>query len=167
MSMYEDKHALYRMYVSELEAVSDVKIFRSDDEIRRTADHYINSEHARWMNILAVDDAAGKSHLAGFLIICRKPECHEHADYFVAQAYIEPRYRGRGLMASRLDEYLEGHQGVYCMLVYKHNTNAKSFWEHYFVDRAGYKKARLHDMADRDDGLVMLAFKPKKHQKSD
>ena len=157
MSMYQDKHRLYRMYIAELEAVSCKRLFNSESDIRATADHYIVAEHARWMNIF---DKNGK--LAGFLIMCKKPECHEHADYFIAQAYILPECRGQKLMTSRLNEYLSGHKGTYCLLVLDGNESARRFWDHYFIDIAGYRPVHLKNTSDEPENTTLLAYKPKK-----
>lgn len=154
MSVYNDKHRLYREYVSELEALHGEKIFRSDDEVRAAADHYIGAEHARWMNIFD----SGK-RMVGFLIICRPPECHEHADYYIAQAYVEPDSRAQGLMTARLNEYLEGHRGTYVLYVLTGNEIAAGFWDHFF-DKAGYRHTDLREYPVK--GAVQLAYKPKK-----
>ena len=156
MSAYKDKHRLYREYVSELEALHGEKIFKTDEEIGQTVDHYIDSEYARWMNIFDAE-----KRMVGFLIVCRPPECHEHADYYIAQAYIEPVSRGQGLMTARLNEYLEGHKGTYVLYVLTGNEGAAGFWDHFF-DKAGYRPVSLKEYPEA--GAVQFAYKPKKRK---
>lgn len=161
MSVYEDKHTLFRMYVSELEAVADVKLFRSEKELRQAVDNYINSD-ARWINVHAKN-----KDLAGFLIICKNPDRYEHTDYLIAHAYIDPKYRGQKLMADCLDDRLARHGGVYCMPVYGNDPGIRRFWEHYFLDRAGYRRANLRSTSGQgEDNTILLAFRPKKKSKT-
>ena len=161
MGIYEKKHRLYREYVTELEAVSGRRLFNSETEIRKTVDAYINEEYARWMNIWADDGQT----LAGFLIVCREPECHEHADYYIAQAYVSPEYRGQKLMQGRLDEYMKTHAGTYCLHVLKGNESVARFWDHHFLDHAGYRKSSLKDEEGKNADLILLSYKPKKAKK--
>ena len=155
-NIYEKKQEMYTRYISERTCLADENIYPSEPEARAKADEYIRSEGARWMNIF---DSAGE--LAGFLIVSKKPFCPDHADFCIEHAYIDPACRGQRMMTSRLNEYLEGHSGTFCVGIYKGEEETGRFWDHYFVDTAGYRRTDIKNR-DNSDGRIWLAYKPRK-----
>lgn len=169
MSIYEQKHNLYRDYCKELEQYkekSDTESeFQTDNHsnVDIWCDDYINDKNCTWKNIF--DDASGE--LAGFLIIGKGgSEKHPDADYGIAQAYVNPAFRNQGLMTKMIKEYLEKHKGIYSLLVINQNLYALSFWKKTFAN-AGYHPVNLDDkyVIDPDDNLILLGFAPNKERK--
>ena len=158
MSLYDEKHRLFKDYIRELERYKGAPIFRNDEGIRKRCEEYMCSRDATWKNIYTQDG----SELAGFLIIGKSGgEKHPDADYSVSEAYIVPQHRHNGLMSSCVFEYLDRHPGVYSLTVCRRNTYAIQYWTDIFMC-AGYKSAELDDDAGwaRADNAIQLAFRP-------
>ena len=162
MSIYEKKHALYRQYCKELDQFRSAPLTESDVTLYTWCESYLNDENCTWRNIFTK-----RNELAGFLIIgkggCEK---HPHADYGIAQAYIDPKYRKAGLMTKAVNEYLEKHQGIYSLLVIKQNEYALKFWNNLFL-KADYTPHELDDKFVNSEGeqLILLGFAPRNTNK--
>lgn len=156
MSLYEEKHALYRKYVDELDSFRETPLNLSDQECREICDRYIKTKVSSWHNIF--DPATGS--LVGFLIIGKGyPEKHPDALRSVAQAFVLQGYRGKGLMSTAMKDYLTRHRGVYSLLVLKGNDYAAGFWKRFF-EKEGYFETTLWPRIN-DVETVMYAFMPK------
>lgn len=169
MSIYEQKHKLYRDYCVELNsyrAVPDTDtdvLINNQLAIDTWCDTYINDENCTWRNIF--DEASG--NLVGFLIVGKGgSEKHPDADFGIAQAYIAPEFRNQGLMTKTIKEYLGKHKGLYSLLVLEKNTYALKFWKRTFA-KEGYHPMRLDDryVIDGGDDLILLGFAPNKERK--
>ncbi|MCD7871788.1 MAG: GNAT family N-acetyltransferase, partial [Clostridiales bacterium] len=123
MSVYLEKIELYKKYVAELDQIAG-RGPMPEGQAKNTAEVYINADYAHWENIWAAD---GK--LAGFLVVCREPECHPDADYFIAQLYVRPEYRRQGYAKKAVLGFLGKHSGKYCKLMIEKNTAAYAFWD--------------------------------------
>ena len=156
MTVYEEKQELYRRYVNELEQYAPLPC-RNTAEIREDCDYYINTPGAAWINIF--DPETDK--LAGFLIIGKSPEeKHFQTERSIAQAYILPKYRRRGLMTKAVKDYVSRHRTTYSLLVLKKNTYAAAFWENLF-GKMGYRPMEIFEMdiMDKDD-IIQYGFEP-------
>lgn len=159
MSLYEEKHALYRKYVNELDSFRETPLNLSDQECREICDRYIRTKVSSWHNIF-VPASSGKSDLVGFLIIGKGyPEKHPDALRSVAQAYVLPEYRGKGLMTAAMKDYLTRHRGTYSLLILKGNEYAAGFWKRFF-EKEGYYETTLWPPVNVDE-TVMYAFMPR------
>ena len=74
--------------------------------------------------------------VVGFLIIA---EDFNGCDYFIQDAYIEPRYRNRGLMTDAIQKQLKEKPGSYFLFVINKNKYARNFWNNRFTEM-GYKE---------------------------
>lgn len=169
MSIYEQKHILYRDYCKELEQYRKESDANNDfltdnqSDVDTWCDDYINDKNCTWRNIF--DEENGD--LAGFLIIGKGgSEKHPDADYGIAQAYVNPGFRNQGLMTNTIKEYIGKHKGIYSLLVIRQNLYALSFWKKTFAN-VGYHSISLDDryVIDPDDNLILLGFAPNKERK--
>ena len=153
MSLYEEKHALYRKYVEELDKFRKKPLRLSEKECRQICDDYIQSKNSSWHNIY--DPATG--NLVGFVIIGKNyPEKHRDSLRSVSQAYVLPQYRKKGLMSEVMSDYLTRprHKGVYSLLVLEGNRYAAGFWRRFFR-KEGYVETTLwpEGVGDREAGM--------------
>lgn len=157
MSVYEEKHALYRKYLDELDTFRENPERISDESCRKICDWYISSKKSSWHNIKDLDT----DELVGFVIIGKEvPEKHPDSVRSVAQAYVLPEYRNKGLMTAVMSDYMTRHKGVYSLLVLKGNTYAAGFWKRFF-EKEGYEEKKLRPINVLDDEAVMYAYGPK------
>ena len=155
MNTYEVKHGLYSKYIEELSQIAGVDKLMEGNECRKCCDEYISAKDSSWHNVFGQD---GK--LVGFLIIGKEvPERHPDALRSVAQAYVLPEYRSRGLMSAALSDYMSRHRGVYSILVLKDYTNAKEIWNHLFK-KNGYRECGLDREYVSADDCDLLGFEP-------
>lgn len=156
MSLYEEKHALYRKYVEELDKFRKKPLRLSEKECRQICDDYIQSKNSSWHNIY--DPESGD--FVGFVIIGKNyPEKHRDSLRSVSQAYVLPQYRERGLMTAVMSDYLTRHRGTYSLLVLKENKYAAGFWKRFF-EKEGYYETTLYPPINVDE-TVMYAFMPR------
>ena len=78
----------------------------------------------------------------GFFIIGIDESCHPDCDYFIAEAYIEKEYRGKGIMSVEVGKILRTLKGTYCLDVFHENKDAKEFWDRVFKEN-GYVKTHF------------------------
>ena len=110
MSLYEEMHALYQKYVKELNTFRKTSVQMPENEVRKTCDEYIQASNSSWHNIY---DPESKD-LVGFLIIGKEfPEKHPDSLRSVAQAYVLPEYRKKGLMTAVMKDYMTRHKGFF------------------------------------------------------
>lgn len=139
-SFDQTKFDLYRHYIKELADFDPALSKYSDWEIKSWIICYMTDDNSCWLEI--------KNHSGediGFAIICNHDniyDCHPDADYTIAQAYIKPEYRRRGLMTDCIIAYIHDHPGIYAYDVIKGNTGADRFWKNLFekkLDAIQYK----------------------------
>ena len=154
MSLYDQKQKLYMDYIKVLNTYRrGGEPVMSQDDAKDICDFYVNTDDAKRINIFADD-----GELAGFLIIGKhNKEVHKDADYAVAQAYIDPKYRHQGLMTEAVEDYVGNHPGVWSLLVMQRNNYAKEFWPNLFEKLGG--RSIPMDMSDVvDDGDMLICF---------
>ena len=157
MSIYEKKHTLYRQYCEELDLFRPIPLAETDAVLDNWCDCYISATNCSWRNIFNEEN-----ELVGFLIIGKDGcEKHPHADFGIAQAYVDPNYRKNGLMTQAVNEYIEKHKGIYSVLVIKQNEYALNFWNNLFT-KAGYVPHELDTrfVNNEDEELILLGFAP-------
>lgn len=159
MSLYDEKQKLFEDYIKELEIYKGAPIYRNNDDISRGCDAYMCSTDASWKNIHTDD---GKT-LAGFLIIGKSgTEKHPDSDFSIAEAYITPTFRHKGLMSGSVQDYVGRHPGTYSLLVYKRNRYALQYWNDIFAC-IGYTPVSLPeiDLGPMSRYVEQLAFQPR------
>lgn len=158
MSLYEEKQYLYRRYVDELDGFRETHMHMSEKECREICDSYIQSKISSWHNIY---DQPESGRLVGFVIIGKEyPEKHPDSLRSVAQAYVLPEHRGKGLMTAVMSDYLTRHKGVYSLLILKGNEAAVRFWKSFF-GKEGYAETTLWPAAFADEESVLYAYMPR------
>ena len=158
MGMYEDKQKLYADYLRELDTFTRVPMNISAEESRKICDDYIYSAKSSWHNIKDPDS----DELVGFLIIGKEvPEKHPDSIRSVAQAYVKPEFRKRGLMTAVMSDYMTRHKGVYSLLVIAGNTYAAEFWRNFF-EKEGYHSVDLDHSIIKDRDLILYGYAPGK-----
>ena len=156
MSDYEEKHALYKKYLDELDSFRSRPLHISDRECREICDDYIMSEKSSWHNITDPESGA----IVGFVIFGKEyPEKHPDSLRSIAQAYVLPEYRRRGLMSAVVSDYMTRKRGVFSLLVVNGNEYAAGFWKRFF-EKNGYTAAQLSPVKHEDDDVTMYAYKP-------
>ena len=119
-------------------------------DFSRVECQYVNTKNAKWINIFSGDN------LAGFLIIGRdSSEKDSTADFSIAQAYIAPDYRRKGLMTKEASQYLYHHPGNVSLLVFEKNTYALRFWSWLFEEN-GYVNYKIDSWDDEE--LLCLGY---------
>ncbi len=158
MGIYNDKHRLFDDYEKELNSFREAGCEVSPSESNAKCEAYISSSECTWKNIFAPDTG----ELVGFLIYGKTGAFkHPDAERSMAEAYVAPAYRGKGLMSDVVKDYETRHKCIYSMLVQDKNEYAKSYWTKLF-DEIGYKAVELDaSKANTEGGLVLMGFGPK------
>ena len=157
MSIYEEKHALYQKYIRELDTFRDTPIQMPENEVRKTCEEYIQASNSSWHNIY---DPASKK-LVGFVIIGKEfPEKHPDSLRSVAQAYVLPEFRKKGLMTAVMADYMTRHRGVYSLLILEGNEYAKGFWKRSF-EKEGYKEVSLEPAPGGYEDAQLYGYAPR------
>ena len=156
MTLYAMKQQLYIDYIKELNTFrKEGEPIMPESHAIAVFDFYVNTKDAKWINIFA-----DYGELAGFLIIGKhNKEVHKDADYAVAQAYIDPKYRHQGLMTDAVKDYVGRHPGVWSLLVMQRNDYAKEYWPNLF-EKIGARSIPMDmsDVVDDGDMLVCLGW---------
>lgn len=143
--------SLYEDYCRELESFLDVPL---DIDAVEVVSGY---RKRRWNSIKLLFD---EGMLAGFLIIGTAPNCHPDCEYFIAQAYVAPESRRKGIMTKAVSEFVKDHRGKYCMDILYKNYSARIFWLTRFRE-LGYELIQLPFMEHGVTGLCdTLYFEP-------
>lgn len=126
---------LYLDYCHELARIDPEQFtdFTDEDAVEVAEDYEAS---AYWCDIIDEEE------LCGFVIFAVAPECHPDADYFIAQAFVSPAYRKKGLMTDAVKDFIKLHPGIYCALVIKDNKSANDFWQK-LMKSIGYKDYEL------------------------
>jgi len=155
MTAYERKKELYREYVKELCETSGGKYSEVDAD--SNFEEYINSSTAKWINI--IDSSTEDDIFAGFIIIGKDyPNKHPLSNYSVAEAFVEKKYRGKGLCYNTFKPYLDRHPGIWSLLVFSENTEARTYWQNLFVKASGYRlvDSVIDNGSEREDCRLVL-----------
>ena len=156
MTTYEQKHALFRDYLEELDTFRDKAVLWNKEENEAYCDECISSPKCSWNNIYDRD-----GEMAGFLIIGKEGIMkHPDSDYSILEAYIAPHRRGKGLMEEAVKTYVLTHPGIYSLLVIRGNKNALSFWQTLFKKIGGRPYVLSTEYVDPNDkDLILLGYK--------
>lgn len=157
MSMYDEKLALYRAYMMELDGFRSVPAFENDDEVREDFECYLNSSECSWHNVF------DNGELVGFLIIGKAGRfVHPNSIRSIREAYVLPAHRGKHLMRDVLADYMTRHKGVYSLLVLKKNAFALRYWPSCFYS-LGYRPYALSEdfVVSNGDDLILFGFAPR------
>lgn len=152
MSHNIERLKLWYKYVRELDNISGTRAMPLL-EILKNFDKTIKDPNTQWIDILSSVDGS----LAGFFVVGTKNNCHPDADYYIQEAYILPKYRRNGIMSLIVKEFVENHEGIYCLLIINGNEIAKSFWGKVFSE-LGYKEIFLKDVGAQDDFCTQYGF---------
>ena len=156
MSLFEDKHSLFWAYVQELNTFRPGKE-ETEEEAREVCDRYISSPDCTWKNIFAPDT----DELVGFLILGKGgKEKHPDSGRAIAEAYVAPEYRGKGLMRACFLDYLNRHRCVYSLLVLKNNEKALEYWKNLFEEIHFRPRELDLSCVDSADDVILLGFRP-------
>ena len=153
------KHALYQKYIRELDTFRDTPIQMPENEVRKTCEEYIQASNSFWHNIY---DPASKK-LVGFVIIGKEfPEKHPDSLRSVAQAYVLPEFRKKGLMTAVMSKYMKksNHKGIYSLLILEGNEYAKGFWKKFF-EKEGYEEVPLAPDPEGYGEAILFGYAPK------
>lgn len=122
-----DRFLLFSSYMEELSLY--------DPEIRNMTPEAFTD----WFNEYLSDDycftdIVVDGRVVGFVIISA-PGSSKYAgcDYHIAQTYIRPEYRRRGLMTKTMVDIFSKNKGSYCYEVLAGNDGAKAFWDKLFT----------------------------------
>lgn len=147
LSVYEEKHVLYQKYLKELDTFREEPLRLSEKVCRKICDYYIQSKFSSWHNIYDLENG----NFVGFVIIGKEfPEKHRDSLRSVAQAYVLPEYRKKGLMTAAVSDYMTRHRGTYSLLILKGNEYAAGFWKRLF-EKEGYTEVSLSPSAAEDN----------------
>lgn len=64
----------------------------------------------------------------GFCLMGFGENTHPGTDWFIAEFYIQPKYRRKGYGKKFMRDFIKTHPGEYCYFVLKENQKAKAFW---------------------------------------
>ena len=101
---------LFQKYVAELCAHGSP--YSPEDELFKNAfQDFSQKPYYEWVPIVCDNQEVG------FLIIGTAPDCRECADYYLAELYVAPKYRHRGLATKTLEDFWKTHKGKYTLQV--------------------------------------------------
>lgn len=138
---------LFEQYVRELDEISPETIFRRHpflnyiEECMAEASNYNLYTYEpkipslRWTDLYP--DTGDGTQPVGFLLISSDPYIAGSANYYIQEAYVQPKYRGRGIMTKAVESliYLAPNDAI-TLSVLKANKKAKSFWTNLFVQHS-------------------------------
>lgn len=148
MGIFEEKQNMYLDFCQELNQYKrKIKNHISTAEALEAFDYYVNTDKVKWINIF------DNGKLAGFLIIGKEEgEKHPDSDYSIAQAYVDPAHRRRGLMTREASRYLYDHPGKVSVLILEHNLRAMRFWPWLFAEN-GFKSMPITQAPGNEEVL--------------
>ena len=156
MSLFEDKHRLFWAYVQELNTFRPGNE-ETEEEAREVCDRYISSPDCTWKNIFAPDT----QELVGFLILGKAgKEKHPDSERAIAEAYVAPEYRGKGLMRECFLDYKSRHRCVYSLLVLKNNEKALEYWKKLFEEMHYLPRKLDPSFVEAGEDVILLGFRP-------
>lgn len=139
----ENRVSLYREYIKELRQYAPDWLDEENDPIwEKTTIEYLSDPFSDWIPICADEKEVG------FFIVCKRGgDCHPDAEYTISQAYIQKKYRRRGLMANAVVSYILNHtKGIYCYDVLKGNVSADDFWRILFTEKVRSTRVYLPEV---------------------
>lgn len=116
----------------------------------------LNSKTTNWIDIYPQNEGTNP---IGFLIIGYPPNCHPNANYYIEEAYIQPKYRCQHYMTSTATRFIKAHPGIYCLFILNNNQIAKHFWFSIFT-KLGYVPCPLSDVGAGDEHCTQYGFQP-------
>ena len=129
--MLNERIKIFKNYADELSSIAGELLF-TPQEAEKTVVDYSLRDWYEW------HDICDNGKEVGFIIIATAPQCHSMADFYIANAYVKPEYRKKGLAEKCLKNILDQHPGRYCYNVIKKNKKADEIWKKIF-GRAGYE----------------------------
>lgn len=72
----------------------------------------------------------GAGEYIGFLLVGFGGNTHTETDYYIAEFYIMPEHRRKGVATAAVKELLSLFPGKYCYHVLKKNITAHCFWDY-------------------------------------
>lgn len=153
--MNNNQDLRFRLLSDYLDELQDIAGRSRQSELKKIQYyHEICNSCMEWIDIWSDGECAG------FLIIGRKPNCHPDADFYIAESYILPSYRRKGIMSKAVSEFVRLHSGIYCLLILKRNHYAKAFWKKLF-NSLGYKYRYLRDVGATNETCEQYGFSAK------
>lgn len=141
-------------YINELQAIKGLPgLGRA--ELQESYRSYVEEPSTEWIDIFTDETT---TVLAGFLIVGYPPNCHPHADFYIEESYIEPEYRRQGRMTLAVSQFIEAHEGVYCLFIIHKNEPALRFWPKIFQEH-GYVPIELSDVGAGDQYCKQYGFR--------
>ena len=147
---------LFSLYLDELRQIQGTLPGNGTNE-QRFHDVF-NTPHTDWYHLLSDDES-----VIGFVVIGHGLNCHPKADYFFAEAYVLPEYRGQGYLHLWVHNFLEiNHVNLVSMFILGQNTHAARVWGHIFASE-GFSYCDLPDYSGSEGSiLVQLGWKRRK-----
>lgn len=142
-------------YLDELQAIkglpktTEIKKYEYYQEVS-------NSKTTSWFDIYPSKE---ETDPVGFLIIGYPPNCHPNADFYIEEAYIQPKYRQQHYMTTTATRFIQAHPGTYCLFILNNNHTAKRFWIALFA-KLGYVPCYLSDVGAGDEYCTQYGFTP-------
>lgn len=139
MTIYEEKHELFKKYCDEMNLYRSAETRISAKDAFNMCEHYISSPGCKWINIFD-----NRSSMIGFLIIAKTAEeALPHSNYTILHSFILPVYRCNGYMTKTADDYISTHGGIWS---YKLPVRAESgfyFWRNFFSKKSDPLQPKL------------------------
>ena len=131
------RYLLFYRYCQEMTKIGELPFFDTQEEQEEAARSFIESPYALWIDLYDED------LIVGFLIIEFGENTHPMTDYYIAQAYVTPEHRGKGIMKNAVQNFIKEHGGDYVLFVLLKNPNAEAFWRKIFAEMGYEENAKL------------------------
>ena len=154
--MHEELH-LYRKCDDELNDIARLPRQKTEDIDQQALTFLQDFNNYTWIRLLE------RNKQVGFLIIGSNQRCHPDCDYFIAQAYVLPKYRDQGRMTAAFKRFEAMHPGKYCMFILHENILARHFWRKTF-EELGYVKFNIPELKGTFDKEIcdQVAYRKEK-----
>ena len=129
--LLQEKENLYTDYCLELNQFYPESKHMTSAEAIENFYEYCRDDRTKWINLF------WEQKLVGFVVFLKfENEIH------VAEVYVKPEYRKRGLVTDTILDYISRHDTLYSAVILEKNEYAKQFWTKLFT-KAGYHKVEL------------------------
>lgn len=140
LSELERKQTMYLEYLADINE-SDLN-YDSLESKSSIVKYYDKNPDFTWIDLFSDDNM----NPIGFIVIGQRSACHPNCDYYIADAFVNYKYRNRGIMTSLIKQLLKNNPKI-SMSISKGSSYGKSYFINLMI-HSGYISMHLPKQED-------------------